>query len=1003
MSQMSAQDQDGNGDAALTAIDQYSDDLRLNLGTRFGKDANEAYLDTAVPLFVRSQGDAGLFLNVYGESFTLRGSTVTNGSLGLSARALVPELNSIINLRGHLDASESMAGNNYARVGLGFDVLHESGIDLHFNYYFGKNLRNNGNAYSVLDRSVSGAPTTSTSSSLTGSRSLGFRTDTLPDINVGAPFTNPNPVTNRTVERADTAGPFGRNNGILQRIFTDIYRGEYDTLQQRQRRTQRVETFQDTFADTTTTTSTDLRFQQFEDMAEGFDIRIEGKIFPDSYYEGPNSLEGMIGAYHYNMPFGEDLKGIMAGIYYTPSEVFRAGVTYYGDEEYFGGSGNVVGTVQVSLPFDFASRVRREGGIVGALRSGFAADSEPPTLQQRFYSDHAARRNRVLTETSDVLVSTRQSVSTQTSSRTAEREVADPVVATTVTDLVSSSPEEIVLTVFRDEDITPDVDGDGNADAMVFVSNGTPAYNTDGTAEAGSVAEDVQGTFNDPVTGNSFTFAGLSAQPASGAVGTASNPATSIQAGANALQTGALTDGYGNAQASSVGTVWVEATGTPYTEDVFVAPFAPPAGLNTAVAPVLAAATSDIHFTSSFVGINNTTISPTNFGGTTARPDVDGSFTLRNIEGGQVEGFSITTGAAVNLGIGSGNTQNAGIVFSNVTETIINENITTGTDRAGITVNSRIGATVDSVLISDNQVLGVNLLPASNEVSGIIVQTLDANSEITAVTISDNVVEDIAGQNGIRVASFSDANTIGNITVDRNEISRVGAAGIQFDDGGLGSVMVISSASQNTIRDAGQSVINYGITIQLDQNTSNSVGNIDSNDIQNVNGSGIRIANTASGYVLPVTSVSGNLIDGIRAENAAGANNGQQANSGIIFVANAGSFAIADLSNNQIGTRTALIRGPRDATTSLASNGIFFRDNNTGVQENITVNGTGNIVIFDNPPPAPGATATVLDTGDALKVNLQPGNTITGSSLEVNSVTTTLGGGAALVAPISQE
>ncbi len=677
----------------------------LNVGGRFSKDVSEAYVDTALPLLLTEDQRNGLFLHLYGESRIIDGSQFQNGSLGLSMRHLSYDLNSVIALRVHLDSTESYFGNDFARMAVGFDFLHESGVDFHFNYYFGDNLRSD-DPYVARSQNVSSVATTSRTeratnvevTSNTVSENIGSRDEVL-STSTNNVRNVPNPTT-RAVERVDPAGTFARNDQILHRVFTDIIRGGYDIVRDRTTQSQRVNIFRDTTSDTTTTTNSNVTtntttannqlWQQFEDSAEGMDLRAEFPLLNDLLFDGKEVLTAMVGGYHYNMRYGDDMTGMMGGLTFSPSDNFHLGLTYYDDAEYFGGEGNLVASASVSLPLDLGRRIRREGGIVPALRSGFSTRSTVAPLSHRFYHDHAARQNRVITDVSPMkLMQSTTSVigvdveeeviSTDVVTEVvavAEREERGAISSETTTETVSSNPEETLLTVFRDKDISPDVNEDGTPDPVKFVSNGATTYNTTPTTEAGAVAEDdasLGGSFTDPVNGTTFTFTGTTAAAATGALGTASNPFTTIQAASDS--------------ATSNQTIYVQGgTGTAYEGVVD----------NTSFHQSYTSSFSEIPGCEGHV-----------FGGDTTRPTVFQS-SLSPASNGQASAFRIVNGTGTVNGFAiDGVVPSTGLVdndeqaiFAINASLIATNNVITNWDRA-VTVFNGAGFT-PTVIIEDN-------------------------------------------------------------------------------------------------------------------------------------------------------------------------------------------------------------------------------------------------------------------------------------------------------------
>ncbi|MFT5466894.1 MAG: murein DD-endopeptidase MepM/ murein hydrolase activator NlpD [Verrucomicrobiales bacterium] len=268
---------------------------QVEFGGNFSEDLSDVFLDSVFPLYTFDGDRRGIFGHLHVNS---RDDDSHHGSFGLGYRQIVEELDSVLGFRAHLDLSETAIDqNNFTQFGLGMDVFHGSGIDLHLNWYLGTSEREDAGSFSVPS--------------------------------AGAIF-------------------------------------NYQTFEQA--------------------------------MDSGGDLRLE---LPLTFRDQPTGLELMVGAYAYDMPYSGDLSGVMAGVEYRPIDLLTAGITWYQDEEVFGGNSNWVASLSASVPLDFGKTIKREGGLIAAFRSLSQEPATAPSLQERFYSERTPRLGRILTEVSE--------------------------------------------------------------------------------------------------------------------------------------------------------------------------------------------------------------------------------------------------------------------------------------------------------------------------------------------------------------------------------------------------------------------------------------------------------------------------------------------------------------------------------------------------------------------------------------------------------------------------
>ena len=282
-------------------------------------------------------------------------------------------------IRAHGDLSESYTGNQFRQFGAGFDLFHKSGIDIHGNWYFGDRTNRAVKNFAQANR---------------------FTRTTTQTVNAGTQsrvFSSGSGTPSRTVS---FGAPTASGNSIVQNIVTRIFRGRQQFRQ--------VNTFQRTNTITQTFKATGL-----EIGAEGGDLRVEVPVAADVIgLPQIGELDLMVGGYYYEMPFSGELSGAMAGLEWKPVENFGFGVTWYEDEEIFGG-GNWVGSVFGRIPME-PGMISRHGGLAGAIAAGFKP-RERPALRHRFLHETSPRRNRVMTQVgNDSRPGSLQLVSTKT-------------------------------------------------------------------------------------------------------------------------------------------------------------------------------------------------------------------------------------------------------------------------------------------------------------------------------------------------------------------------------------------------------------------------------------------------------------------------------------------------------------------------------------------------------------------------------------------------------------
>lgn len=472
------------------------------------------------------------------------------------------------------------------------------------------------------------------------------------------------------------------------------------------------------------------------------------------------------------------------------------------------------------------------------------------------------------------------------------------------------------------------------------------------TGQAGETVKTIQDGIifvnNGGAVGNGIQAGAL------GGDGTAENPTNSINEGANLVQT----------SLGGTGTVYVQATGSAYAEEVVV----DASGTNVAsgVTPVTRltpAAATNIQFVSSFKGI--VACGGFVFGGNTPRADVAGGFYIRDVARAQVQGFSVTGGLTFNPPDPPtpGNQVGAGIVGAGVFDFLVDCNIVN-------TPATGIGHWVEDVgtgstRIFDNQVSG----PAdgTSEVNGTgIFVGVARTGSMGSLEIYDNTVFNTA-RHGIYVRT-QDTGAIAGGRIDTNTVSDTGdfaadqeGRGIYVNGDSNGTGITLASINGNSIsRTSGD-----GIRFQATRRSVMNVGTINGNAISDTtaevnSGSGVSRSNGAGIVVLATTNNNGagssvtvgsidfNTLTNIDIDNAPFSNN--SASDGIRAVlTNAGggegmsSLTITNGINNNVLTNVADI-----GIDIISSNGrnddatVLTRDLGTLTVGNISGNTVRN-------------------------------------------------------------
>ncbi len=875
----------------------------LTVTGRFGESYLEGQVDLMIPLGgVSSSGVAPFSLLSYNRN-DYGAETL---SLGLGARWINYDLNSVLGFRIHGDLHETAAGNQYSQLGLGFDLFHGSGFDIHANYNF------------ALDSGTRRSYRTSSQSSSTSE------------------------FDRVTGQRTDVYDPYAQGHQILQDC---LHYDSIDTVNQ------------------TTTTNISRFFQEFERGREGGDIRMvfdvakhtprifAGKggkqIVPQDNCHVPK-LRGMVGGYYYDSHYGDSFAGVMAGMNAHLAPGLTVGVEYYADEELYGE--NWLGTVGVSVPVQHIFNPREFG------RNLFKSPTDCSSndyLASRMYAG-APRLTRPILEQSGPI-----------------EDVSQQIVDVTVSEQVVGSRE--VLTSTETAVIQDDV---------VFVNNGAAVGN------------------------------GIAGQTGLGiGDGTAENPGFTIQEGANLVAS----------ELGGSGTVYVQESGNVYAETVEVGTLSNGSNPNANASTV-----SEIHFTSSFKGIEGK--EGRVFGGDTERVQVEGGFDLRNDLGNEVlntasvTGFHVTGGIAnappggfSNYGILSGNVANftancnivesatRGIVYNNWTGSAgtvdIFDNIVDNTFRESIRIESQGIGTEIQAAVYDNAV-------SNNGVFGIIFDTMDGASVVDGI-VNNNIIEN-TGKIGLYFLTRDGNSSMSFNEVNGNQFINQGGDGVYMLTFGDSSLQV-AEFSGNTF----DNILESGFEIQRDNTATVEVSNITDNTFTNITdaafsavyygtaggnttltnisnntfdtvGNGIQIWNEADGQNVVVADVTGNTVDNLTVfldPSTLATSSGPDTFYGNAFglfagagISGSGSSSITatNVSDNTFGSAAPLVRG----TSGSASANHGFRIIEDGVTSAITLSGNGNTVTFD---AAPGVDtgATTLSTGSVS------------GSFEANGTTTT--------------
>lgn len=296
------------------------------------------------------------------------------------------------------------------------------------------------------------------------------------------------------------------------------------------------------------------------------------------------------------------------------------------------------------------------------------------------------------------------------------------------------------------------------------------------STETKVIASDIVFVNNGAAVGN-----GILAGSAAG-TGTAERPVDTIQAGANIVQTG-----FGG-----IATVYTQATGTTYAEDVVVDSTGTNLASGTISTPrVLAGPATQIVFTSSFVAI--AACDGKSFGGNTPRVNMDGGFAFDTVQSATVQGYSITTGLGFNpSGLGGFGT---GIAATDVSQFTADRNMISSTGDRGIAIESDIATLVN---VTDNVV--------SLSSNTALEMSVGASSGNLNVTVTGNEFLD-AGDDGVFIDIDTDGvGTTSSTLISGNTILRASSTGIDidtsFNNGSTNTVTVSSNMVSNSGNDA---------------------------------------------------------------------------------------------------------------------------------------------------------------------------------------------------------